>query len=600
MVRSEAVALFVERARTVQADFVIDPWNVKAVNDLCQRLDGIPLAIELAASRVRVLSVDQILERLDHQFQLLASRDRTMPSRQQTLEATMQWSYHTLSDAEQLLFERLTVFAGGWTLEAAEAVAATEGIASSEVLDLLERLVDKSLAISEFHAHGPQRFRLLETVRQFGRERLRVRGESTAVCDRHADFFLRLAEESELPLLTSADRDWIGRLSPEQDNFRVALRYLIESGDTLRAQRLAGAARRFWLFRGNVAEARRWLDEVLTLDPADAVRDELELAEPGSGTDGLPNDAALSADDVRSLSARAKVLHGIGMLAFTQGDLEICRVSERRALHLYRVLCDTWGTAWPLQILGAEATERLQFAEARVLLEQAVQAARTTRQPAVVAAALSYLADAARQLSEPATARARAEEALSVATAVGFTMHVCRASFILGELSYDLGQHEEARAVWEAALTCARQAEQRMVYVVPLLIKLGQLAWERHNYESGRALFVEGLQLAKEVSKLELARGLEAMVQIASAAGQSESGLFLAAMAAALRAAMGAPLWPTERLALETALAESRQDLSTAAADAAWARGWAASSDQALSVAVEFMDVTLAEASSRS
>jgi non-specific serine/threonine protein kinase len=590
--RSEAVALFVERARAVQADFVLDAQNSKAVANLCHQLDGIPLAIELAASRVRVLSVEQIAERLEDQFELLASRDRTMPTRQQTLAATMRWSYQLLGEPEQHLFDRLAVFAGGWTLEAAEAVAAGDGIAPTEVLDLLERLVDKSLVIAEFDAKGSRRFRLLETLRQFGRERLREHSESVAVRLRHAEFFLQLAEESELPLLTSADRAWMDRLDPEQGNFRVALRNLIDSGDALRAQRLAGGARRFWLFHGNVAEARRWLDEVLALDPPDSAHNEPRLHGLQSGSDEGSGATQLSQNDVRSLSARAKVLHGIGMLAFTQGDLEVCRASEQRALHLFRALGDTWGTAWPLQILGAEATERLQFSDARLLLEQAVQAAQTTSQPAVVAAALSYLADAAMQLGEPSAAWARAQEALQVAMSVGFTMQVCRASLILGELQQDLGQYEQARLLWEAALTRARQAEQRMVYVVPLLIKLGQLAWDRSEFQRGRALLVEGLLLANEVSKLELARSLEAVIKITIAQRHADSGVFLAAAAAALRDGMGAPFWPTERSHFDGVLAEARGKLSREAADAAWARGWAATVDQAVGVALEVVNST--------
>jgi non-specific serine/threonine protein kinase len=592
--RSEAVALFVDRARAVQTDFALDAQNAKEVADLCHRLDGIPLAIELAASRVRVLSVEQISERLKDQFQLLASRDRTMPGRQQTLEATMRWSYQLLGELEQRLFNRLAVFAGGWTLEAAEAVAAGDGIAPAEVLDLLERLVDKSLVIADVDAHGPQRFRLLETLRQFGRERLGEHGENVAVRDRHAEFFLQLAEESELPLLSSADRAWMGRLNSEQDNIRVALRCLIESADTQRAQRLAGAARRFWLFRGGVAEARSWLDEVLALDPADNAHDELGLLEPQSGSDRGPAAGALSQNDVRSLSARAKVLHGIGMLAFTQGDLEVCRASEQRALHLYRVLDDTWGTAWPLQILGAEATERLQFAEAQQFLEQAVEAAQTTNQPAVVAAALSYLADAARELGEPAAAHARAQEALSLAMSVGFSMHVCRACLILGELEHDLGQYERARSLWEGALARARQANQRMVYVVPLLMKLGQLAWESSEFERSRALLVEGLLLANEVSKLAFARSLEAFMEIAIAERQAESGVFLGAAAAALRDGMGAPLWPTERPRFERVLAKARDNLTRGAVDAAWAQGWTATSDQVIGVALDVVRATTA------
>jgi predicted ATPase len=230
---SEAVALFVDRARAVRPEFTVTERNAATVAEVCRRLDGLPLPIELAAARLKVLTVEQLAERLRSHLRLLTSRDRSAPTRQRTLHATIEWSYQLLGEREQRLFDRLSVFSGGWTLEAAEAIGVGDGSDPDEVLDLLERLIDKSLVLAEPTEDGPPRYRLLETLRQYAQERLLARGESEATRRRHATIYLRMVEESEhaVSCVTGADLACISPNDAEQGNVQAALAWLLDQGE---------------------------------------------------------------------------------------------------------------------------------------------------------------------------------------------------------------------------------------------------------------------------------------------------------------------------------------------------------------------------------
>src|SRR5262249_31198694 len=265
----EAVRLFVDRSRAVLPTFEFQADNARAVAEVCRRLDGIPLALELAAARVSLLSVAQIAERLDDALGLLVAGRRLAPARQQTVRATLEWSYDLLSEPERALFERLSVFAGGWTLEAAEAVAATNGLAAHEVLALLGRLVDTSMVLVEPGQGGPVRYRLLEALRQYGGERLAERGSADPIHRQHAAYFLTLAEQIEPDLSNPRVKAAQARLEADHDNLRAALGWLLDQADVDGVQRLAGALGRFWFFRGHVAEADAWLNRALALPGGD-------------------------------------------------------------------------------------------------------------------------------------------------------------------------------------------------------------------------------------------------------------------------------------------------------------------------------------------
>ena len=260
----EAIDLFCERARATLRTFAIADRDWPAIAEICRRLDGIPLAIELAAARTTVLTVQEIAARLDDAFRLLTGGSNMAPSRQQTLRATIDWSFDLLSQREQRLFEWLSVFSGGWTIEAAEAVCAEGDIASVDVLDLLTRLVDKSLVLVERGVAETARYRLLEVLRQYGQERLRKRGDERPA-RRHAEYFLELAERTESKLVEAGQRSWLEQLDREHDNLRAAARDFLDRRDLSGAERLFGALRNFWFYRGYLSEGRAWLAEALSL-----------------------------------------------------------------------------------------------------------------------------------------------------------------------------------------------------------------------------------------------------------------------------------------------------------------------------------------------
>ena len=259
----EAARLFVDRAEAVKPSFALTESNAMAVAQVCYRLDGIPLAIELAAARARALSVGQISSRLDESFRLLTGGGRSALAHQRTLRTAMDWSHDLLSEEERIAFRRLSVFAGGWTLEAAETVCAGGGIDEGEVMDLLASLVDKSLVLVTEQRDGEARYRLLETVRQYALEKLEESGEAGEVRGRHAAWFLALAEEAGPLMMGREQVGWLERTWPEQHNFRAAVRCFLERKDADRAIGLTWAFWRYWWVTGLQGEARRWMEEVL-------------------------------------------------------------------------------------------------------------------------------------------------------------------------------------------------------------------------------------------------------------------------------------------------------------------------------------------------
>ena len=263
LLSTEAVRLFVDRARSRLLDFELKRENAGATVRVCRKLDGIPLAIELAAARMGALAVEQVAQRLEESLDLLGSGSRTVDPRHQTLKATLDWSYDLLSETERALFRRLSVFAGSWTLEAAEVVGAGSGIDKDDVLDLLLRLVDKSMVVAEAAVDGEVRYRFLEPVRQYGRERLEECEEADAVLDRHATFFFALAQKAGPELRKAHQEAWADQIEKEYENIRAALSWLIASRQTEVALQLAKGLGHFWYLRGFLREGVRWLPAAL-------------------------------------------------------------------------------------------------------------------------------------------------------------------------------------------------------------------------------------------------------------------------------------------------------------------------------------------------
>jgi non-specific serine/threonine protein kinase len=340
----EAVRLFVERARAARPEFSLTNRNAPAVVSLCQRLDGLPLAIELAAAQTRGVTPEELLGRLEHHLRRLSGPARTAPPRHQTLQAAIDWSYDLLTSAEQALFSRLGVFAGGWTLHAAEAVVVEDGLWDKELLPNLLRLVDKSLVFAEWPEGGRARYRFLETLRQDAVERLALRVEAERMHERHAVYFLALAEQADRDWTTRDDGPSMDALEIEHDNVRAALAWLIESGDVESALRLCSAVWHVWMHRGHVLEARAWLDRCLSLH-----------------------------GDKHS-SLRLKVLLGAGQTAHRQGDLATAQACGQDGLTLAVGLGDNTAASFALQLLGIIATARGEYLAARALRQRGVLA----------------------------------------------------------------------------------------------------------------------------------------------------------------------------------------------------------------------------------
>ncbi|MGE3594981.1 MAG: tetratricopeptide repeat protein [Dehalococcoidia bacterium] len=416
----EAVQLFRDRARLMQPAFAVTEENAAAVAEICRRLDGIPLAIELAAARVKVFSAAQIVGRLDDRFRLLAGGRRTAMPRHQTLRAMVDWSHHLLSEPERVLLRRLSVFAGGWSFEAAEAVAAGDGIQVHAVLELLAQLVDKSLVIGE-EERGAVRYRMLETIRQYAEERLQEAGEAERTRDRHLAYFVALSEEVE-PYLRGAEQPaWMARLDAEHDNLRSALEWgLSRGGDA--ALRLCGALAWFWWMRASYEEGRRWPARALALTK-------------------------------ERTAARMKALHGVGWLAHHQRDSGPARAMLDESLSIARERSDRWTEAWVLHVLGRIAYFENDPQRAAALGDESLAIAEAIEDRWLIAWALHLLGLAAFIAGDYPTARVRYERSLAIRRELGYEEGIGILVDLLGIVAFREGDHRLARERYREALS---------------------------------------------------------------------------------------------------------------------------------------------------
>jgi predicted ATPase/DNA-binding CsgD family transcriptional regulator len=420
LLRCEAVGLFVERVGAVEPGFALTEDNAPAVADLCARLDGMPLAIELAASRVRMLSVGQILDRLDDRFRLLRG-NRTAVPRHRTLGATIDWSHELLSEQEKILFRKLSVFAGGWTLEAAEEICSGDGLGEYEVLELLSSLVDKSLVVV-VRGDEESRYRMLETVRQYASDKLIESGESGTLRAGHARFFLDLAEEAETELAGPEQPAWLERLEVEHDNLRAALEWLAEEKEIERGLRLAASLLRFWWFRGHLIEGRAHLESLLGLSGT-PVRDEV----------------------------RAKALHALAVLIYRQaddaaGDWSVARFRLDESLEIYRGLGNETRVAAVLQDLGRVCAELGEWNAAREFLDESMKIVRRLGNEPGIALSLFILGRMYWLKEEYATSRALIEEGFGIFRELGDKFWIDASLVYLGYIDCEEGRFDAARA----------------------------------------------------------------------------------------------------------------------------------------------------------
>jgi non-specific serine/threonine protein kinase len=546
-----ATQLFVERATAVRHDFQVTAANAPAIAEVCRRLDGIPLALELAATRVRLLSVEQIVRRLDDRFRLLAGGGRTAPRRQQTLRATLDWSYGLLGRRERLLFNRLSVFSGTWSLDAAEAICSGGGIEQSEVLDLLARLADQSLVVLHESA-GQMRYRILETVRQYAAEKLEESHEALARRTCHLDWFLAQAEASPFELF---DPQHIERLAVDVENLRQALHWSIQS-DVESGLRLANATSALWYQRGFYAEGSAWFARLL----------------------GLPGAAVPT-------RVRAFALIRAAFLATIQGDYTVARALNDDGLALSRRLRYSAGMAWALLDRGFIARSSGDLAAAQSLFEEALSISHRDKLSATQVYALHLLGLVAMERGNDGKADSWSSEALALAKQIGHVRVIPSVLNVLGHVAIHRGERADGRAILEQSLALHRENSDRDGIEVTLRA-LAQVSMHEGRASSATALYAESLELSHQAGdRLEVARCLEGLAEVTLGA-RPEHAVRLTGAANALRDALGAVPHPGELALTCNMLEQAQRRLGSERYTAAWAAGTALSVDEAVTLAL--------------
>ena len=607
IMRSPAVQLFVERALAVKPDFTLSHADALAVASLCRRLDGLPLAIELAATRVRLMPLHTMLKRLEPRLGFLTGGPRDLPERQQTLRQTIAWSYDLLDEAHQAVFRRLAVFNGGFTLEAAESVVNTPAEAAA-ILDDLETLAIHSL-LTPTEVLGQSRFRLLDTIREYAWEQLTASEEAETIKQRHGAYYLAVAENTEPHLGGGEQVAWLDHLEVEHDNLRAALRWASQTGSGEIELRLATALYWFWYLRGYLSEGRAWLESALQRVEA-AHRDDVSAP-------ALP-------------LLRAMALNRAGILAYAQGDFAVARARVEASLALHRQLEDQGGIARCMNNLGMIAYEQGDYAAARALYQQCTAIWQALGDRRYLSSALGNLGETVRHQGDYAMARALFEESLVIKRELGDQWAVAGLLNNQGELALDEGDQRAAQRLFELSLTKRRELGDRMGIARELnnlgrvatlegrldeaqslldqslatrrelgdlrgaarsLHDLGCLASAKRDYARAGSLLLESLTLRQALGdRLGLAEGLEALAELAHhhavAQPQRQAGMEqvvrLLGAAAALRAATETPLPTGQLTAHRRVLTAAQARLRPMAFDQAWSEGQAMSVSQVI------------------
>jgi predicted ATPase/class 3 adenylate cyclase len=587
----DAVALFIERALAVKPGFAVTNDNAPAVAEICHRLDGLPLAIELAAARVRVLPPQRMLVELSHRLSFLIDGARDLPARQKTLRGTIDWSHALLTGDEQRLFRRLAVFVGGCALEAIEAVCNIENNLS--VLETVESLVGKSL-VKQTEAHGEPRFAMLETIREYAMDRLIAAGDEERVRERHRDYFLSLAEQAEPKLMGAEQAAWLERLEEEYENLRAGLDWsLIEAGSG-GSLRLCGALHQFWVVRGHHSEGREWCLRALGKTGAEERTSERAKALNVAGVlarrqGDYPAARALGEESLaiqRRLGDRrgmASSLHNLGNVAMRQGDIASARALYEESLAISRELGDWTGIASSLNDLGNVATEH---SSARALYEESLAISRELGDRRSIASSLHALGNVAMAQGDIASARTLYEESQAISRELGDRMGISHSLHDFGTVAFEQGDYPAAGALYEESLAMSRELGNRLG-IAHTLDDLGEVAFEQGDYPAARKLFKEGLVIWRELgNRAGIAYSLEALAAVAAALGDSQRAARIWGAAERLREEIGSPL--LERPRYERRVAAARAALgANAVFDRAWQEGSALTLEQAIEFALK-------------
>ncbi|HEY2822814.1 MAG TPA: protein kinase [Candidatus Acidoferrum sp.] len=558
------VALFVQRATAAKPGFELTHENAAAVTEICMRLDGLPLAIELAAARVKVLSPASLLARLASRLNLLTGGAKDLPERQQTLRAAMDWSYDLLNPAEQKLFRRLSVFVGGCNLEGVEAVCNAKEDLELDLLDGTASIVDKSLVQQVEQCNGESRFVMLETIREYAVEKLRESGEEPSTRRAHAAYCLVLAEEDAGSKEDAKHADAV-HFELEYNNFRAALEWLTETGDAAWGLRLGTDLFNFWETREYLAEGCEKLIRILNLPSAAA-----------------PN------------KARMRALFAVGVLAGEQRDYSVAEKYVNESIVLARALGDQAGLAVALNALAVLRREQLDLSGAQKMFEECLAIWREIGDQRAIARTLSNQAGVAKIGGDYERSRTLYAESFATFRALGDREGVAWSLNHQGDVAREQGDTAGARSLYERALAIFYELGNRWG-IAGTLADLGGLARQQKDYSTAHSLYRESIQLFHEMEhKRGIARLLECFASVAAAQSNSERSLRLAGSAAALRQNIGAPLPPTEQLRIEEEIEPARTALGNASSSEAWRAGWALPLDVAVDEALTWSGIAAA------
>ena len=591
----EAVQLFRDRAVAVQSRFALTKATAPVVAEICWRVEGIPLAIELAAARMSALSAGQIAERLRDSFELLSRGKRTAMPHHQTLRATIDWSYALLSDAERSLFQRLSVFAGGFDLKAAENVCAGEGIEREHILDLLTHLVEKSLVLIHEHA-GTPRYRLLEPIRQYTLDRLRQSGALADVQQQHLHYFLGRAQQADSRMLGPERRIACDELEAEHANLLGALAYAMEH-DPESALKLSNALGWFWEVRGYLAQGRDWFTKIIAGSPvilADLRGEAYVRAGRLACWQGEYQDAvALTEQGLRLCEESGNrrwtgmALNNLGGVAAYRGEPDRAIPLLEQSLSIGKELADNDLIWRSLGDLGVVATFQGEYERARRLIEQALPICSQGGDEGGAILFYKTLGDVESALGNSEKALTHYEETLAIGRRLGHKRLVAGALEGLGKVAFDRGEYARARTVYEEGLQVVNELGGKSDYTVTLGINLAELAVEERKFDEARTLCVRSLRNSQEVGDKEsivAALAVIAWLRFA-AAGEAEETAQLFGAVEGIRETLAMALPPRERDRHERRIGAIRAALDQEQFATAWARGKAMTIDEAVAYA---------------
>jgi predicted ATPase len=549
LARSAAVELFAQRAAAVKPGFAATRENAAVLAEICARLDALPLAIELAAARMKLLTPAAMLQRLESRLELLTSRARDVPERHQTLRATIEWSHSLLAPAEQKLFRRLSVFVGGAALDAVEAVGDTRGDLGLDTLEGVSSLVDKSLLQQREGPDGEVRFHMLETIREYARERLEESGEADEIRRAHAAYGIVLVEEDSSGAGLAESR--FAHFETELDNLRAALKYLIGAGDAVWALRLGLGLFQYWESRDHAGEGAEWLQSILALPPQARTRE------------------------------RGMALMYLAALLAPRGEYDRAMEAAEESAAIHRAIGDVAGEAAAVNARGVIERRRGDYGQARASFETAVERWRASGSSgaAGLGGSLTNLATVLNELGDHAGALACIEDVIRIRPKAGDRVGLALMISSKADVLRDMGDLDRAQAACEEALGIFRE-EAFLHGVGRVLSDLARIALEQGDREAAHTLYAEAIDVYRRIGhRRGLMQVYEALAMAAEADGRPRRALKLAGAAAALRQEAKVVASAAERSRVDPCVQRARIRLGAAAGTAAWMEGWTAPLD---------------------